>query len=296
MWIREWNRMLLARVVFMWCSCGAKSRSVLSPQPFPDRGRDWLAEGFLQGKVKSSTPKTELDVILQPLQKKVQELLDQAESGEREPFAGAGAADDRLAEAESAQDSPFETSFNLDAFTDIASCQTEIEAITRSWNLSALPGDPAARTWAQDDGGQLAKFLKDVSVSAASDESLQAFGKYGKTVGKLKAVPRLQPSHESLAAALRSHSTSAASDASRIRSVSSFADNGGGQQEQAGGRPRSHTSAAAAAQQEGQAHGSSVAMLGSRLRRTQTQGRGKGHVDVLDIESLILDSEEGSEY
>lgn len=265
-------------------------------QPFPDRGRDWLAEGFLQGKVKSSTPKTELDVILQPLQKKVQQLLDQAESGEREPFAGAGAADDRLAEAESAQDSPFETSFNLDAFTDIASCQTEIEAITRSWNLSALPGDPAARTWAQDDGGQLAKFLKDVSVSAASDESLQAFGKYGKTVGKLKAVPRLQPSHESLAAALRSHSTSAASDASRIRSVSSFADNGGGQQEQAGGRPRSHTSAAAAAQQEGQAHGSSVAMLGSRLRRTQTQGRGKGHVDVLDIESLILDSEEGSEY
>lgn len=266
-----------------------------------DRGRDWLAEGcFLQGKVKSSTPKTELDVILQPLQKRVQELLDQAESGEREPpFPGASAADDRLAEAESAQDSPFETSFNLDAFTDIASCQTEIEALTRSWNLSAVPGDPAARGWAQDDGGQLAKFLKDVSVSAASDESLQAFGKYGKTVGKLKVVPRLQPSHESLAATLRSHSTSGASDASRIRSVSSFVDSGGLQQEQAGGRPRSHTSAAAAAaaaQQEGQAHGSSVAMLGSKLRRTQTQGRGKGHVDVLDIESLILDSEEGSEY
>ncbi|XP_063588724.1 LOW QUALITY PROTEIN: uncharacterized protein LOC134765858 [Penaeus indicus] len=264
-------------------------------QPLCERGRDWLAEGFLQGKVKSSTPKTELDVILQPLQKRVQELLGQAESGEREA-AFPGAADDRLAEAEGAQDSPFETSFNLDAFTDVASCQTEIEAIARSWNLSALAGGPAARGWAQDDGGQLAKFLKDVSVSAASDESLQAFGKYGKTVGKLKATPRLQPSHESLAAALRSHSTSGASDASRIRSVSSFVDSGGPPQEQAAGRPRSHTSAAAAAAQEGPAHGSSVAMLGSRLRRTQTQGRGKGHVDVLDIESLILDSEEGSEY
>lgn len=244
----------------------------------------------MQGKVKSSTLKTELDVILQPLQRKVQDLVGPSGGAEKEP------AEDRL-EVQSAQDSPLETSFNLDAFTDIASCQTEIEAITRSWNLSLLPTDPAAKSWAQDDGGQLAKFLKDVSVSAASDESLQAFGKYGKTVGKLKFMPKLHPSHESLAAAFRNQSTSGASDSSRLRSVSSFAENG--QQEQLGGRPRSHTSAGAAAangQQDGQAHGSSVAMLGSKLRRTQTQGRGKGHVDVLDIESLILDSEEGSEY
>lgn len=78
---------------------------------------------------------------------------------------------------------------NLDAFTDIESCQTEIEALTQKWNLAL--GDPPFELL--DDGGTLEKFLKDVSESF---DNFTSFGKYGKT--QLRVNTRVHPSHESL--------------------------------------------------------------------------------------------------
>ncbi|KAK4293210.1 hypothetical protein Pmani_034078 [Petrolisthes manimaculis] len=153
-----------------------------------------------------------------------------------------------------------ENYLNLDAFTDIESCQTEIEALTRLM----LPTSTELR--AKDDGGRLEKFLKD--VSAASDENVTSFGKYGKT--QLKVNPKVMPSHESLAV--------------------TYGHNNSGVMEQAVFHSLRHQQVS-----EGeQVLSTATKGVSARLCRTQTLGRGKGHVDFLDIANLDLDSEDES--
>ena len=143
---------------------------------------------------------------------------------------------------------------NLDAFTDIESCPTEIEALTHKSNLAL--GDPSLEL--VDDGGTLEKFLKDVSESF---DNFTSFGKYGKT--QLRVNTKIHPSHESLNL---SHNNSGVTE-SMAPQKGIQADN---------------------------ADGSVARGISSRLCRTQTQGRGKGHVDALDISCLESDPENDS--
>lgn len=143
---------------------------------------------------------------------------------------------------------------NLDAFTDIESCQTGIEALTQKWN-SAL-GDPSFELL--DDGGTLEKFLKDVSESF---DNFTSFGKYGKT--QLRVNTRIHPSHESL----------------------NLSQNNSGVTENVTHQKGIHSDSA---------DGSVPRGISSRLCKTQTQGRGKGQVDALDISILESDHEDES--
>lgn len=145
---------------------------------------------------------------------------------------------------------------NLDAFTDIESCQTEIEALTHKWNLAL--GDPSFELI--DDGGTLEKFLKDVSESF---DNFTSFGKYGKT--QLRVNTRIHPSHESL----------------------NLSHNNSGVTESIAHQKGIHTD---------NADGSVPRGISSRLCRTQTQGRGKGHVEALDISCLESDHEDEGNY
>ncbi|KAK8729693.1 hypothetical protein OTU49_008269 [Cherax quadricarinatus] len=230
---------------------------------------------------KSCTQKTEPEAILKLLHNRVgadsrkQSLMSQVLSLE-------GRLENMKGEEGDTNTTPIKPLFNLDAFTDIASCQTEIEALTRNWNMTAFE-QTEYRT--QDDGGRLAKFLKD--VSAASDENVTSFGKYGKTVGKLKVNPKLQPSDESLRTVHNRYNPSSTLETRRIGHMQSLV-----------------TSQHRMLATESQHHGTHAFQtdtpaqgpigISSRLCRTQTQGRGKGHVDVLDIVSLESDSESDS--
>lgn len=158
-----------------------------------------------------------------------------------------------------------ENFLNLDAFTDIESCQTEIEALTRLM----LPTSADLR--AKDDGGRLEKFLED--VSAASDENVTSFGKYGKT--QLKVNPKVMPSHESLI----------------VTHGYGMGNYPGGMMEQSVLHSLRHQHVANGEQVPGAA----TKGVSARLCRTQTLGRGKGHVDFLDIANLDLDSEDESQ-
>lgn len=143
---------------------------------------------------------------------------------------------------------------NLDAFTDIESCQTEIEALTQKWNLAL--GDPSFELL--DDGGTLEKFLKDVSESF---DNFTSFGKYGKT--QLRMNTRIHPSHESL----------------------NLSQNNNGGTENPSNQKGIHSDSAEFSVPRG---------ISSRLCKTQTQGRGKGQVDALDISFLESDHEDES--
>lgn len=143
---------------------------------------------------------------------------------------------------------------NLDAFTDIESCQTEIDALTKKWNLAL--GDPGFELL--DDGGTLEKFLKDVSESF---DNFASFGKYGKT--QLRVNTRIHPSHESLN--LSQNNSGVTENATHQRGIHS----------------------------EG-ADGTVPRGISSRLCKTQTQGRGKGQVDALDISFSESDHEDES--
>ncbi|XP_045139443.1 uncharacterized protein LOC123520862 [Portunus trituberculatus] len=145
---------------------------------------------------------------------------------------------------------------NFDAFTDIESCPTEIEALTQKWNLAL--DDPSFNL--VDDGGTLEKFLKDVSESF---DNFTSFGKYGKT--QLRVNTRIHPSHESL----------------------NLSQNNSGVTESIAHQKGIHTD---------NVDGSVPRGISSRLCRTQTQGRGKGHVEALDISYLESDHENESNY
>lgn len=147
-------------------------------------------------------------------------------------------------------------SINFDAFTDIESCPTEIEALTQKWNLAL--DDPSFEL--VDDGGTLEKFLKDVSESF---DNFTSFGKYGKT--QLRVNTRIHPSHESLN--LSQNNSGVTGSIAHQKGI--HADN---------------------------VDGSVPRGISSRLCRTQTQGRGKGHVEALDISYLESDHENESNY
>lgn len=238
-------------------------------------------------KVKSSSL-TELEALLKPLQSCTQELVEEAEHNRRLLSHQVKSIEGRIINEkpgdQNNQNIPMETSFNMEAFTDIASCQTEIEALTRNWNLNMAMFDQSMKLGARDDGGRLAKFLKDVST--ASEESVTSFGKYGKTVGKLKINSKLHPSYESLAT-VQNHNGDA-SETTCLRPVKSsvIKAHGSGLQPQIDASPYGQIDCPI----------QGPAGISSRLCRTQTQGRGKGHVDFLDIVSLELDSEDDSEF
>ncbi|KAG7157719.1 Polycystic kidney disease 1 like 1-like, partial [Homarus americanus] len=242
----------------------------------------------LEDEVTNSTFKMELEAMLKPLQSCGQDPMKEAGSKtliSSQVTSLEARNDSHKHQYETIFDTPMETSFNLDAFTDIASCQTEIEAFTRNWNLnSACYGQLKFGT--KDDGGTMAKFLKD--VSAASDESVTSYGKYGKTVSKLKVSPKLHPSHESLA-----------TNQYLYNNNSSTSETAGLCPAQSRVTTRQCTLGLQSAAQGTQLVQHETPMqsplgISSRLCRTQTQGRGKGHVDVLDIVSLESDSEDES--
>ncbi|KAG0719663.1 Polycystin-2 [Chionoecetes opilio] len=144
---------------------------------------------------------------------------------------------------------------NLDAFTDIESCQTEIETLTHKWNSTL--GNHSFDL--MDDGGTLEKFLKDVSESF--DDNFTSFGKYGKT--QLRVSTKIHPSHESLN--LSHHNSGVTEGTARQKGI--------------------HMDSA---------DGSVPRGISSRLCRTQTQGRGKGHVEALDVTCLESDHDDES--
>lgn len=183
-----------------------------------------------------------------------QQILDVGElDGKLEETCSQGARPRLVNEAVNERKMSVNRDINLDAFTDIESCQTEIEALTQKWNLAL--GDPSFELL--DDGGTLEKFLKDVSESF---DNFTSFGKYGKT--QLRVNTRIHPSHESLNLSQNNSVTENVTHQKGIHSDS--------------------------------ADGSVPRGISSRLCKTQTQGRGKGQVDALDISVLESDHEDES--
>lgn len=233
---------------------------------------NWELDNFKSGKVKASTFKTELEAMLEPLQGRVQQLL---ECGELKSSRYDETNADLTLRVDKGQASDIEkvldVTFNMDAFTEIASCQTEIEALSRKWNLSSL--GTALKVKLEDNGEQLEKFLKDVSAASDEQKPVTSFGKYGKTSGKIHSkFPKPSPTYES---------------SNVVQSTSNMPDklyNINNVQQQS--IPAWHNS-----HPETYIPNSSAA-LSSNLRRTKTHGRGKGHVDVLDIQSFKTDSDE----
>ncbi|KAK7083642.1 hypothetical protein SK128_009648 [Halocaridina rubra] len=232
----------------------------------------WKLEDFRAGKVKTSTFKSELETMLAQLQNKVPQPMesDDSRSGAEDTSSNLRSL---LKQREtSGIEKVIDGTFNLDAFTDIASCQTEIEALSRKCNLATL--ESTIHIQSEDHGQQLEKFLNDVSAASDEHKPVTSFGKYGKTSAKLnpkfssKLLPTYDISNVLQSTEILPDRVNNNSLGHQVPSVLAWHN-----------RPDTQIP-------------SSNAMASSNLRRTKTHGRGKGHVDVLDIESFKTDSDD----
>ncbi|CAL4064898.1 unnamed protein product, partial [Meganyctiphanes norvegica] len=241
-------------------------------KPFLDTLSSWHPEEeFVPGRVKSSTFKTELERMLEPLQSRVREVMQEEIKQVTEKQNDSAQSTTQLKTTT--------TSFNLEAFEDMVSCHTELDATTQSLfgeSFSASLDQATASTLFKQDGSQLAKFLRDVTAASEESLALPSYGKYGRTFNKINTNSKLLLNNESI---VKDSSLPSTMERNMWQNHS-----------------HPHESLLNPQNDNGnylsvQFNTSSTHTLGSRLRRTQTQGRGKGHVNVLDIEALELDSD-----